>query len=187
MSIVELAAVILAGGTGARLSGAEKARLELEGRTLLDHALDAVADSGRVVVVGDRVAGLETVGFVREDPAYGGPAAALLTGIASLPEGFTSVVVLAVDMPRVTPATVLRLVAAADGHDGAALADSRGRQQLALVLDLARLRAVAPAVGSWHGLPLRKLLAPLVLNAVPALGDEGRDVDTWTDLRDLRG
>ena len=37
------AAVVLAGGTAARLDGADKAGVELAGRTLLEHVLDAVA------------------------------------------------------------------------------------------------------------------------------------------------
>ena len=49
---VEWAAVVLSGGGATRLDGADKAALEHDGRTLLDHALDAVAAAGEVVVVG---------------------------------------------------------------------------------------------------------------------------------------
>ena len=48
-------AVVLAGGTAARMGGADKAGIELGGRTLLQHALDAVVDAVEVVVVGDPV------------------------------------------------------------------------------------------------------------------------------------
>ncbi len=69
-------AVVLAGGTAARMGGADKAGIELGGRTLLEHALDAVVDAVEVVVVGDPVPTDLPATFVREDPPYGGPAAA---------------------------------------------------------------------------------------------------------------
>lgn len=187
MPTPELAAVVLAGGTGARLDGADKSGIELHGRTLLQHALDAVAEAGQVVVVGDPVPPGTQATFVREEPAYGGPAAALLTGLGALSPGPSVVAVLAVDMPRVTAQTLRRLRLAMAGHDGAALVDDQGRRQLALAISLDRLRAVAPTPEAWPGLPLRTLLASLDLVAVAAVGDEGRDVDTWADLRDLRG
>jgi hypothetical protein len=34
-------------------------------------------------------------------------------------------------------------------------------------------------------MPLHRLLAPLDLAEVPAVGEEAVDVDTWSDLRDL--
>ena len=190
MSVPAFAAVILAGGTGARLGGADKASLDLGGRSLLRHAVDAAAAATRIVVVGDPVEppllATTPVHFVREEPAYGGPAAALLTGIGLLPSDAVTVVVLAVDMPLVTAATVTRLLDAARESHGAALVDPAGRRQLAMALDLARLREVAPPPGTWHGLPLRRLLAALDLVAVEPLGEEGRDVDVWSDLHDLR-
>ena len=39
------AAVVLAGGTAARLGGADKASIEHAGRTLLEWALDALLDA----------------------------------------------------------------------------------------------------------------------------------------------
>ena len=37
-----------------------------------------------------------------------------------------------------------------------------------------------------HGLPVRTLVARMVLARVPAIGAEARDIDTWQDLSDLR-
>ncbi|MEU4744233.1 NTP transferase domain-containing protein, partial [Actinosynnema sp. NPDC023658] len=48
------AAVVLAGGRGSRLGGVDKASLVVDGRTLLDHVLDAVAAARQVIVVGPR-------------------------------------------------------------------------------------------------------------------------------------
>ena len=180
--------VVLAGGTAARMDGVDKASIELAGRTLLAYAVDAFLDADEVVVVGP--AGVRTdrpVTTVFEDPPRGGPVAGLLTGVDALLRTPLLVGVLAVDMPRVTPATMRRLRVAAAGRDGAFLVDADGRRQLAGVLDAARLHAVRPDLEGQHGMALHRLLAPLDLAEVAATGDEAVDVDSWADLRDLSG
>ncbi len=183
--LTSFGAVVLAGGQAARLGGADKATIEVHGRTLLEHALDAVIDATEVVVVGQQVPTDRPVTFVVEDPQYGGPVAGLLTGRDVLLRRCPTLAVLAVDMPRLTAATFRRLYDAAVGHDGAVLTDPAGRRQLALVVSTARLDAVRPGLEERHGMALRALLEPLDLAEVPAIGEEHRDVDTWTDLRDL--
>ena len=178
-------AVVLAGGTAARLGGADKASIEHAGRTLLEWALDALLDASEVVVVGDPVPTTRPVTFTRENPRYGGPVAALLTGRDALLRRPRTLGVLAVDMPRVTAYTFRRLHEAALGHDGAFLADGDGRRQLAGVLDVDRLDAVRPDHETQHGMALHRLLSGLDLATVGPLGEEARDVDTWADLRDL--
>jgi len=175
---------VLAGGTAARLDGMDKAGVEYAGRTLLEHALAAVRDATETVVVGEHVPTSRPVTFTREDPPYGGPAAGLLAGRDALAVAPQRLVVLAVDMPRVSPGTVARLLAAATGHDGAFLADRGGSRQLAGVVDVPALDQARP--DDSHGLPLHRLLAPLDLAVVAPDGDEATDVDTWADLRDLR-
>ncbi len=181
----DVAAIILAGGRSVRLDGADKATLEHAGRTLLDHALDAVAAAGEVVVVGDPVPTQRPVTFTREDPAYGGPVAALLTGRDALLGRPRRLAVVAVDMPFLTHATVRRLLEAADGHDGAVLVDPDNRRQLAFVVARERLDEVRPDREEQHGMPLHRLLVELDLSEVGGVGREHRDVDTWADLRDL--
>ena len=178
--------VVLAGGTAARMDGVDKAGVELAGRTFLAYAVDAFLDADEVVVVGP--AGVRTerpVTFICEDPPRGGPVAGLLTGVHALLRAPRLVGVLAVDMPRVTTATMRRLREAAVGHDGAFLVDGDGRRQLAGVLDAARLEAVRPDLEGQHGMALHRLLAPLDLAEVASAGDEAVDVDSWADLRDL--
>lgn len=187
---VELLGVLLTGGTGERLGGADKAALEAEGRTLLERGLDALSAAAATVVVGPEVAtSPERVTFVREEPAGAGPAAGLLAGLDA---GLTSVdptpewvAVLAVDMPWVTGATVVRLLAAArDAHaDGALLVGPDGRRQLCAVLRVARLLAVRPQDAT--GLGFFRLLGGLDLVDVPAQGREAVDVDTPDDLAGL--
>ena len=166
---VQYAAVVLAGGTAARLGGADKAAVEHAGRTLLEHALAAVAGADETVVVGEQVPTSRPVTFTREDPPLGGPVAGLLAGLDALARPPATLVVLAVDMPRVGPATVGRLLAAAAGRDGAFLAGPDGRRQLAGVLDVAALARVRPA--DPHGAAVHRLLAGLDLATVPAEDD----------------
>lgn len=167
------------------MGGVDKASIELHGRTLLERSLDAVLDAAEVVVVGQQVPTERPVTFVVEDPAHGGPVAGLLVGRDRLLRRTPVVAVLAVDMPFLTSATFRRLSEAAVGRDGAILVDPDGRRQLALVVDLERLDAVRPGPEETHGAALHALLAPLDLAEVSAHGAEHRDVDTWTDLRDL--
>ena len=178
-------AVVLAGGTAARLDGVDKASVEHLGRTLLAWALDAVIDAGEVVVVGDPVPTERPVTFVREDPRHGGPVAAMLTGRDALLAERPWLAVLACDMPYLTPATFRRLREAAEGRDGAALFGPDGRRQLVFVVDPAALDAVRPGLEEQHGAALQPLMARLDLADVAAVGHEHRDVDTWADLRDL--
>ena len=53
MAHESFAAVVLAGGRAARLGGFDKASIEIDGRTLLTHALDAVVDASEVVVTSE--------------------------------------------------------------------------------------------------------------------------------------
>ena len=186
LSVTGLCGVILAGGTAARMDGADKASLELHGRSLLARAIDAMVDADEVVVVGPETVRTERpVTFVREDPPLGGPVAGLLTGVDTLLRQPRQVAVLAVDMPYVGAHTFRRLREAAEGHDGAFLVDADGRRQLAGVIDAERLAQVRPGREDQHGMSVRRLLGQLDIAVVRATGDEGRDVDSWADLRDL--
>jgi molybdopterin-guanine dinucleotide biosynthesis protein A len=185
---VTLGAVILTGGTGARLGGADKAAIELEGTTLLERALTATAGAAEVVVVGERVPTSRPVAWAREEPPGSGPAAGLLAGADRLSGACDLVAVLAVDMPRATAETIGRLAAAVGSHDGAVLVDAGGhRQPLCAVYRPPALRSArSGGPDRARGLSVRRLLAPLELVEVPAVGEEAHDVDTWADLRALR-
>lgn len=183
-----LGAVILTGGGGARLGGADKASIEIGGRTLLEHALAAVEDAAEVVVVGGDVPTSRPATFTREDPAGGGPAAGLLAGIRRFARTPDRVVVLAVDMPLVSSDTVGRLLAAAE-QDGAVLVDTEGRAQyLCAVYSFEALEQARGDCGTdtGHGLAMRRLVRGLRLAEVRAVGAESHDLDTWGDLADLR-
>lgn len=187
-------AVILAGGTAARMDGVDKAAIELSGITLLERALAATMTAVEVVVVGEQVPTTRPVTWTLEDPRGGGPAAGLLTALGCFYRPPDLVQVLAVDMPQVTPGTFARLVEAVqdptDGstYDGAVLVDHDGRRQpLCAVYRRSALAGAAPASPEdWHGLPVHRLLEPLRLRDVASYADEAEDVDTWSDLRAVR-
>jgi len=187
---LRLAAVVLTGGTGRRLGGVDKASLELDGRTLLEHALAATAGASEVAVVGVPVDTSRPVTWTREDPPGGGPAAGVLAGLDALTEPPDAVCVLAVDMPRFTGRTLDRLVgvlASSHDADAACLADDGGQLQwLAGVYRYDSLAGARPADRSAeHGLSIRRLVQGLRIVGVPASEDEARDVDTWDDLAAL--
>lgn len=187
---LRLGAVILVGGTGQRLGGIDKASIEVGGVTLLERALSATMAASEVVVVGDPAPTSRPVTWTREDPPGGGPAAGLLAGLDAFPTPPEIVCVLAVDMPRVTAATVARLtwvVESSPDVDVAMLVDEKGsRQTLAGVYRYAALTAARPAhLEDEHGLPVRRLIGTLRVAEVPAIGDEACDVDSWEDLSSL--
>jgi molybdopterin-guanine dinucleotide biosynthesis protein A len=173
------------------MDGVDKAAVELDGVTLLEHALGAAGSAAEVVVVGAEVPTSRRVTWTLEDPPLGGPAAGLLAALDRFTAPPDLVAVLAVDMPKVTAGTVARLVRAVEGDaaaDGAVLVDPEGRRQtLAAVYRRTALAAARPpAPAGRHGLPMHRLVGGLRLLEVPTLGEEARDVDTWADLRQLQ-
>jgi molybdopterin-guanine dinucleotide biosynthesis protein A len=179
---VTWAAVILAGGTAVRLDGADKSGLEHDGRSLLEHALAATSGAEETVVVGPEVPTSRPVTFTRESPVGGGPLAGLAAGVASLHGTAPLVLVLAVDMPRVTADTVQRMVSAVGDGDGAWLVGDDGRRQLAGVVR----RDVVPTADDVHGVPMRRLMDRERTVDVAALGAEADDIDSWADVARLR-
>jgi len=172
--------IVLAGGRSARLGGAPKARLMLDGRSLLQRSVDALAGARTVIVVGGSApAGVVAV---RETPEFGGPAAGIAAGLAV--SDAERVLVVACDMPLVE--SVVGALLAAEGADGALLVDDAGRDQyLAGIYRADALRAsVARFAAQLHGLPVRRLLEDLNLTRVPAAGIT-RDIDTWEDAAEF--
>jgi molybdopterin-guanine dinucleotide biosynthesis protein A len=173
-------AIVLAGGTAARLGDTDKSALLVDGVTLLDRVLAAVAGAGTLVVVGDPRPTPATVTWVREEPIGTGPAAAARAGLAAVTAG--TVVLLAGDLPFLTTATVARLLAAT-GRTGAVLVDDVGREQWlagAWPTDALRSADLRPD-GS-----LRAALAPLHPAHVTADALEALDCDTPEDLARAR-
>ncbi|WP_375385672.1 molybdenum cofactor guanylyltransferase [uncultured Microbacterium sp.] len=209
----EISAILLAGGRGARMGGIDKPRLEVGGRTLLDAAIAAAGAVGAhpIVAVGPaaRPSVAPTVSpavepaavtWVREDPPFGGPVAAI---IAALPHVTASrTLVLACDLPNVAVAVQLLCGAPFEG-DGACLVDATGHSQwlIGLYRTDALRAAAADLPRGGEDASVKSLLAQLALTRVPASDHPGSastfddctfdddptfDIDTWDDLTEAR-
>jgi molybdopterin-guanine dinucleotide biosynthesis protein A len=175
-----VAAVVLAGGRAARMGGGAKPQLQVGGRTMLDAVLAAVPAARPRVVVGPPQPVPADVVLVREDPPGGGPVPALRAGLAAVPTGV--VVVLAADLPFLTPELVADLVADLAAHptaDGVLVVDATGRDQYLLgAWRTASLRTRVAGAGAPTS--LRALLAGLQVSRFAAPAPAGRPAP-WTD------
>jgi molybdopterin-guanine dinucleotide biosynthesis protein A len=150
--------VLLTGGTSRRL-GLDKATLLVDGETLAVRAARVLAAvCPRAVEVGP---GASPLHATRESPPGSGPLAALVAGADTL--GAATVVVLAVDLPRVE-VPLLQLVAGWPG-DGSVLPVAEGRPQ--------------PVCARWGAVALARGRAALAAGdrSLHALAD-GDDVTT---------
>ncbi|MBO1767221.1 NTP transferase domain-containing protein [Allobranchiibius sp. GilTou38] len=96
-------AIVLCGGRSSRF-GSDKTRAPLDGRPLLDHLLDALPGIWPIVAVGPRRTTTRDITWVREEPAFAGPLAALAAGLADV--ATPTFVLLGGDMPYAARAAV---------------------------------------------------------------------------------
>lgn len=181
--------LVLSGGAGRRLGGADKASLMIDGRSLLDRALDA-AEGRPVVLIGPDAPVPDGVAITRESPEGGGPAAGIAAGVHLLagrpepPADDALIGLLAVDQAGVTSETwgrLARAIAAGDAA-GAALVQAGHRQYGVVVIRWRALRGAVDVSESWHGKSLRALLDQHIEVEMSAEGAESRDIDTPADL-----
>jgi molybdopterin-guanine dinucleotide biosynthesis protein A len=105
-------AVVLAGGRSRRF-GRDKLAVALpDGRTVLEHAIEAVAAVAGVVAVvvhqdGEGLALPGATHVVPDPEPYGGPLVGLATGLATLSDDV--VIVVGGDMPALVPAVLARM------------------------------------------------------------------------------
>lgn len=201
-------AILLAGGRASRLGGLDKPLFEVQGRPLLQRAVDAAAGCDPVVIVGPRRPGIDgaprirSLVWLREDPPFSGPAAAIVAALDHLsepddgahgPASPSWLFVLAADL--VDPvAAVTRLHAAratssdGDARGGFCLSDGDARPQwLTGLYPVDELRAAARALpGRGVNAPARALLAPLGAVVLAAPTDATIDIDTWDDVAPVR-
>lgn len=183
----DLDAVVVAGGGARRLGGVDKPLLDVGGRSLLDRVLSACAAARRTYVVGPPRTVYREVTWLQEEPPGSGPAAALAAGVLASDRPW--VLALAADLPFLNESAVHSLWTAAQGRDGAVLADAENRAQwLAACYRrdalLERIEQLGPPALS--GLSLRRLVADLDLATVPARDGAALDCDTWDDVEQAR-
>lgn len=191
MDLPEYDAIVLAGGEGARLGGVDKAALEVAGRPMLDHVLDAVRGAGTVVVVGPDTVDPRGHQRVQEDPPLGGPAAGVAAGLAALTTPADTVLVVACDQPLAGAAIddLRAALAGRPGADGAVLVAADGhRQTLLAAYRSAALQAVVRRIEAERGLSgasMRALVGPMDLVEVVDTHGAAQDGDTWADIEAL--
>ncbi|GAA3202894.1 molybdenum cofactor guanylyltransferase [Actinocorallia longicatena] len=174
---VDYDAVILSGGEGRRFGGGDKPGALVGGVPLIVRVAGAVADAGRLVVVGPARDDLPGAVFVREEPRGGGPVPALRAGLEEVRS--PAVALLAADLPFLTAGVI-------DGlrrHDRAVLVDRDGRDQW--LTGVWPADALREALAAYRGASLRGLLEPLAAVRVP-VPDDWFDCDTPQDLAHAR-
>ncbi|WP_258229118.1 molybdenum cofactor guanylyltransferase [Arthrobacter sp. HMWF013] len=191
-------AVILAGGRSSRLGGVPKQGLTYDGDTLLRRSAAAAGAARSAVVVGPSTAELpEGLLSCREEPVFGGPAAAIGAGLARLAAvggrrpPFT--LVLACDMPHVELAVAeLRRVLGAAGAgqpDGfVAVSEDGRRQPLVAFYSTSALQNAVNVLAAGRGLTnasVTALLASLDVQLVAVPAGSTADVDTRDDAAAL--
>ncbi|SFS80153.1 Molybdopterin-guanine dinucleotide biosynthesis protein A [Saccharopolyspora flava] len=176
--------MVLAGGRASRLGGVDKVMLPVGGRSLLDRTLEALRGADPVVVVGPRRPEVPGVRWTVEEPAGGGPLAAVDAGLRCLGPGDAVVAILAGDHPHLTRDTLDRLREALRRDPeagGAVLAEPGGRPQW--LLGVWRVRALREAMpAEVRNRPVRAVFDALDPVRVPATTAEVSDVDTQDDL-----
>ncbi len=179
--VADYDAVVLAGGTGRRLGGVDKARLEVDGVRLLDRVLTACVGARTTVVVGP-VDAPDGVLVTREDPPGTGPAAGIVAGLGAIATPAPWTLVLACDQPG-APRAVPQLLAAARDRDAYCLARRDGGPEW--LLALYRSDALRRAAEE-HGDPRNRSVGSLLGRLEPVLvaaadPTDVDDVDTWDD------
>jgi molybdopterin-guanine dinucleotide biosynthesis protein A len=180
-------ALILAGGRGARLGGADKPSIVLGDSSLLERVVAAVAAARAVVVVGPERPLAREVTWCLERPAGGGPVAAIAAGLAHAQVEI--VVVLAADLPWIAPVIRRLLTALADrpDADAAVVVDSTGRRNhLAAAWRRAALNTALNRLASTQGAAARSLFEQASVVEVADPAGDAADCDTWDDLERAR-
>lgn len=181
----KLSALILTGGRSSRF-GSDKSLAMLKGQSLLSHLLTDLAVNIEVVIVGPTFESqLRPLKFVQEDPAGGGPVAAVDAGLAMISTEFVALV--ATDMPFA--ATVIHELANSleSSIDGLVPIDAEGvPQTLCAIYRTSALRNALTTLGSPQGRSMRSLTALLQLREIElsaSLKSRLLDIDTPEELQ----
>ncbi|WP_280403965.1 NTP transferase domain-containing protein, partial [Nocardia brasiliensis] len=178
-------AIVLAGGRASRMGGVDKPAIVIGGRSMLDAALAAVAGCAHTVVVGPHRPELpEPIRQVREVPPGSGPVSAIGAGLRALGSAAPFVVVLAADLPFLTPWSITELLrhAGESGADAVFAADDSGRPQY--LIGVWRRTALGTALDQLDSLinqPMKALI-PADSAIIPLPGVADCDTDEQVRL-----
>lgn len=185
-STAPYAAIIVAGGRGSRMGGADKASLRVGGQRLVDRLHSYLPYGTPSVVVSPHWLGTPQV---CESPLYGGPTAGIATGYHFLTSGDSAqqsqhelVAVLAVDAPE-SPLAIQHLIDGLGEHSVAVAATGNQIQPLCAVWRVDALGRALLDLGRVHNRSARSLLRAADSVAVVQVGEEVRDYDTPQELR----
>lgn len=191
----QVAGIVLAAGSSSRL-GQPKQLLELEGRPLLQHAVDAAEGAGLadvVVVLGHRAEQVEssvTTGpgtrVVVNSEYLEGQATSLRAGLNAMGPGIRAAVVILGDQPAVTAERIRAVVDAYEAASKYVVQATYGsRPGHPVLFD----RAVWPQLQAVEGdLGAREVLKehPDWIERIEVGGEVPGDVDTWEDYERLK-
>jgi molybdopterin-guanine dinucleotide biosynthesis protein A len=187
-------AIVLAGGRSSRF-GRDKLAEPIDGRPMLDHAIEAVRLVATDIVVVAAPGGsppiLPGITVAHDEQAFEGPLAGLATGLAALDPEIDHVIVVGGDMPTLVPAVLDRQLSLVDRADAVILEDDEGPRPLPMAVRRSTAQPVADRLLAAGERRLRALLADL--DAVVAInpgtwraddptGETLRDVDVPRDL-----
>jgi CTP:molybdopterin cytidylyltransferase MocA/SAM-dependent methyltransferase len=185
-----VSAIVLAAGAGSRFGGG-KLIATLEGRPVLQHVLDRLADAGLgevVVVLGDDAGAVEgTIGWrserrVRNPDPSRGLSSSVRVGIEALGDDVDTALIVLGDQPRVPAAAIRAVLDAADdeAHPIVVPAYDGDGGRNPVLLRRAAFPVAAEASGD-RGLGPVLAAHPELVHEVQVVG-QNPDVDTRTDL-----
>mgnify|MGYP000153182168 CR=1 FL=1 len=177
-----LGAIILAGGHGRRMGGADKASLSAYGTRFIDRLLAQLPYGTPAVAVSPHYLGLPQV---CESPLYGGPVAGIAAGAQalSLCSELALFAVDAPDSPQLLPQ--LRTALATSTADAALTRAADGYlQPLCSLWHAPALRTQLESLPTTRNVSARRLIRGANFVEVPGTGAE-RDYDTRSELREL--
>ena len=186
-------AVVLAGGRSSRF-GRDKLAEPVDGRPMLERAIEAVRAVAPAVVVvtspGATPPLPDGIDVARDATAFEGPLAGLATGLGHLDPAIERVVVVGGDMPTLMPAVLGSMLERLERREAVVLADEDGPRPLPVAVRRSPGQAAAVRLLDAGERRLRSLLeeldveviAPATWRAIDPAGDTLRDVDVPADL-----
>jgi len=174
------------------MRGRDKTSMLVGGVSLRDRVLAAVGDARPRVVVGGVADVPPGVIFVREEPAGGGPVAAVGAGMDLVGPDVDQVALVAADLPLLSAGAIGTLRAALSTADAALFVDPGGRRQLLCGVwrvEAVRRRLAEIGRADLSGASMRALVDGLDVVEVSWTGDglpPWFDCDTDDDFRRVR-